>query len=244
MSDIRPGKPKQENPIISILVNIVVPVYIWDQFSGPDKLGPMVALFVGLAFPLSYGAWDFLRNGRKNWISALGIVRLVVVGSFAIAEADGIWFAAAEAAFPALIAVFIAMSMRSDNPMVKMFLYNDTILDISKIENRLQVHGKTFEFQRLMRQVSWLLVFSFALSAVLNFVLARVILKSPAGTEAFSKEFARMTLLSWPVIVVPSLIFMGLALWRLFQGIRKLTGLGFDDIFVGQPAKQSAEGSR
>ena len=232
---------KPENPIISIAVNILVPVYIFDQMSQADKLGPFYAMLLGLAFPLAYGGWDFFKNHRRNWLSALGILRLVMVGSLAVAEADGFWFAVGEAGFPGLIALCIIASMRGKNSIVKSLLYNDNLLSIERIENHLLLHNKQREFQRVMLQVTWLMVTSFVLSAVLNFVLARLILESPAGTEAFNKEYARMTLLSWPVIVIPSMIFMGLALWRMFNGLRKLTGLTFDEIFKTQPPSHGKE---
>jgi hypothetical protein len=68
------------------------------------------------------------------------------------------------------------------------------------------------------------------LSAVLNFVLARIVLKSPAGTSEFTAELGRMTWMSYPVIVVPSMAIMIYILLRLFKGIHRLTGLGIEDI--------------
>jgi hypothetical protein len=66
----------------------------------------------------------------------------------------------------------------------------------------------------------------------LNFTLAKILIKSPSGTEAFTQELARMTALSYPVIALPSTIVMGFALWYLFHSIKKLTGLKMDDLFA------------
>jgi len=71
-------------------------------------------------------------------------------------------------------------------------------------------------------------------SAVLNFWLAIWILKSPSGTPAFNRELGKMTALSYPVIVVPSLLVMTLAVWILIRGLKKITGLQLQDILAEQ----------
>jgi hypothetical protein len=81
---------------------------------------------------------------------------------------------------------------------------------------------------------------SFAFSAVLNFALARWLLRSPTGTPEFNAELAKMNLLSWPVIALPSTAIMMFALWRLLSGITRLTGLPLEEIFHPQPEKKRA----
>jgi hypothetical protein len=61
-------------------------------------------------------------------------------------------------------------------------------------------------------------------------VLAKLIVKSQPGTTAFNEELGRMTALSYPVIVVPSMIIMIATLWYLFNRIRKLTDLDLEQI--------------
>ena len=82
---------------------------------------------------------------------------------------------------------------------------------------------------------SWLLAGSFFLSSTLNFILARMIVRSPAGSIAFNEELGRMTALSYPVIVVPSMAIMIVALWYLLRQIRGLTHLELEQIFHPQP---------
>jgi L-amino acid N-acyltransferase YncA len=72
---------------------------------------------------------------------------------------------------------------------------------------------------------------SFLLSSILNFFLAVFILKSPPGTAEFNAELGKMTALSYPVIVIPSMVVLGLALWKLLSGIKALTGLQLEEIF-------------
>ena len=68
---------------------------------------------------------------------------------------------------------------------------------------------------------------------MLNYGLARYLLKNPPGTEAFNAELGRMHLLSWPVIVLPYMAVTMFVLWRLLNGFTQLTGLQLEEIFQG-----------
>ena len=47
---------------------------------------------------------------------------------------------------------------------------------------------------------------------------------SEPGTTAYTEELGRMTALSYPVIVIPSMVLLIAALWYLFSQIGKITG--------------------
>jgi len=61
-------------------------------------------------------------------------------------------------------------------------------------------------------------------------VLAKIIIVSETGTEAFNQELGTMTLWSYPVIVVPSLIVTFYALYFVINRILKMTGFSFEEI--------------
>ena len=104
---------------------------------------------------------------------------------------------------------------------------------------KIVIRNNENAFDKLLISSTYVLAISFLLSAVLNFILARVILKSPSGSVEFTQELGKMTALSWPVIVIPSTIVMAYALWRLFAGIKRLTGLGMEDVFKTPPPKET-----
>ena len=59
---------------------------------------------------------------------------------------------------------------------------------------------------------------TFLFSSVMNYLLARWVVTSPAGTEAFNNELGRMTLLSYPVIAIPSMLMMMGVMFYLARG--------------------------
>jgi succinate dehydrogenase/fumarate reductase cytochrome b subunit len=222
---------ERENPLVNILFNIVLPAVILAKFSTPERLGPVYGLLVGLAFPLGYGLYDFVRKRKANFFSLLGFFSILLTGSFGLMQLDGIWFAVKEAAVPLLIGLATVVSLKTRYPLVRTLLYNEKVIDVSRVDLELASRGNAAAFDKLLVYTTWLLAASFLLSAILNFGLAVFLLKSPAGSPEFNEELGKMTALSYPVIVLPSMLVTIVALWHLVSGIRKLTGLDLESIF-------------
>ena len=85
-----------------------------------------------------------------------------------------------------------------------------------------------------MANSSYIVAASFFLSSALNYILAKVILVSEPGTPAYTEELGRMTALSYPVIVIPSMILLVTALWYLFGQIGKINGEDLDSFLNHQ----------
>jgi len=221
---------KRESVLLSLGINIAIPAVILMKFSGAGHLGPVGGLVVALAFPLTYGLVDFVRRREWNIVSILGFVSVLLTGGIGLMQLDPRWIAVKEAAVPAVIGIAVVLSLRTRFPIVRTFLYNDKIIRVQDVDEALARRGNLEAFDRTLVMASWMLAASFFVSSVLNFVLAKLIVKSQPGTTAFNEELGRMTALSYPVIVVPSMIIMIAALWYLFHQIRKLTDLDLEQI--------------
>jgi hypothetical protein len=226
---------KRENLLLNLVFNIVVPTLILTKLSTPERLGPVAGLVVALAFPLGYGIWDYVQRRQANFISIIGFASVLLTGGFGLTKVDRSWFAIKEAAVPAVIGLAVWASMKTKRPLVRTMLFNDQVIDVTKVETALAERGNQAAFNRLLLNSSYLLVLSFLLSAILNYGLARYLLKSPVGTPEFNAELGSMNLWSWPVIVVPTMAMTMFALWRLLSGIKTLSGLEFDAIFHAKP---------
>jgi hypothetical protein len=227
---MKEAEPPRESALLSLGVNIAIPAFILMKLSGEQALGPVGGLLVALAFPLGYGAWDFHRRREWNFVSVLGFVSVLLTGGIGLMQLDPKWIAVKEAAVPAVIGIAVMLSLYTRYPIVRTFLYNEKIIRVSEVDLALAERGNHAAFDRTLVHASWMLAASFFLSSVLNFVLAKVIVRSPPGTTAFNEELGRMTALSYPVIVIPSMAIMIAALWYLFSRIRRLTGLELEQI--------------
>ena len=102
---------RPENPWISLLINIAIPAVILMKASGEDRLGPVYGLLVALAFPLAYGLTDLYRRRKVNFISALGVVSILLTGGIGLLQLDPRWIAVKEAAVPLVIGLAVVLSL-------------------------------------------------------------------------------------------------------------------------------------
>ena len=222
--------PKRENLLLNLVFNIVIPTVILTKFSGENQLGPQLGIVVALAFPIVYGVKDYFRLHKINFFSALGVFSVLMTGGMSLLEIDPKYIAIKEAAIPAAFGIATLISLKTKFPLVRVFLFNDMVMKTDEVHSALEQRGVEAEFDRALVIASAMLAGSFFLSSLLNYILARVILVSPPGTEAFNAELGKMTALSFPVIALPAMLVMMAALFYLFRQIKLLTQLELEDI--------------
>ncbi|MDC0980216.1 hypothetical protein OAQ84_00625 [Bdellovibrionales bacterium] len=228
-----------DNPILDILFSVVLPVFALKKLSPIlGENGPLLALLIGLAIPILYGAWDYFARKKTNYLSIFGFVNVLMTGGFALMKLEGFWFAVKEAAFPALIGVAVLISAFSRKPFIKMMACNPNVVDIEQIDANVDSKGNRPAFNRLLKISTMLLAISFFISSLLNFVLAKSIflpissaLSEAEQTVLLSDQIADMTWKGYVVIALPLMLFMIGILAHLFRGIIKLTGLSFSELF-------------
>ncbi len=223
-------KPARPNPLFEIVVTIIVPAVILMQLSGEGRLGPMRALLLALAFPVGFGLWDGWRRRKLNWLSVLGVVSTLLTGGIGLLKLDAQWLAVKEAAIPGLIGLAVLGSNWTSWPLIRVLVFNPTLFDIDRVQAALETRRNVVPFELRLRTGTLLLAGTFFFSAVMNYLLARWVVTSPAGTEAFNEELGRLTLLSYPVIAVPSMLMMMALLFWLARGAKALTGLDLADM--------------
>ncbi|MBU2952926.1 VC0807 family protein [Marinobacter sp. F3R08] len=237
-TDIPDHKPR---PWVDLLVSIIIPSVILMKFSGDEHLGNVNALLLGLAFPLGWGLFELVKYRKKNFIAVLGLISVGLTGGIGLLELDAGWLAIKEAAIPAVIGLAVLASTRTRYPLVRTLLYNPTVLDVEKIHKRLKEHNRVGEFEARLLKASYFFSGTFLFSSIMNYVLAKWIVVSPSGTQAFNEELGRMTLVSYPMIAIPSMIMMMLIFYYLWRTIRRLTGYTLEDVMAPHLAEKEKE---
>ncbi len=232
---------KKENSLLNIGFNILLPILILNK--GKKWFGAYLEphfenvavpiLIIAVLFPVGYFIYDFLTRGKYNLFSILGLISVLMTGGIGIFEIPTKWFAVKEAAIPLLLGIAVVVSLKTPYPLIRTLLYNPEIIDVERVQERLKANQSETKFEKLLIKCTWLLALSFLISGVLNFILARWIVVSPSGSDAFNEEVSKMMAWSWPVIVIPSLIIMMVTLWLLLSGIKKMTGLGLEQVMRG-----------
>lgn len=221
---------KKESFLANLLMNIVIPTLILTKLSSDEYLGATWGLIIALAFPVGYGLRDFIINKKLNIFSALGVVSVLLTGGLSLLKLPPEYFAIKEAAIPGLLGIITLVSIKTRYPLVKVFIYNDKVLKIHKVNAALAQYNTQKQFDRTLINASLLIAGSFFLSSILNYVLAKLILVSPGGTAEFNAELGKMTALSYPVIALPMMMIMMGTLFYVFRSIRLLTHLTLEDV--------------
>ncbi|MFN3579829.1 MAG: VC0807 family protein [Pseudomonas sp.] len=241
MTDAASTTPQHKpRPMIDLLVSILIPSVILMKFSSEEHLGASQALIVALAFPLGWGLFELIRYRKFNFIALLGVISVFLTGGIGLLKLDPQWLAIKEAAVPGVIGLAVLISTRTRFPLIRTLLYNKKVLNVDLIHDRLEERGLVEVFESRLLKATYFLAGTFFFSSFMNYVIAKWIVVSPAGTQAFNEELGRMTLVSYPMIAIPSMIMMMLILFYLWRTIHGLTGLKMEEIVAAQPSDKQA----
>jgi len=220
---------------MDLVFNLLIPVLILKKGDSWLGLDPGVVLMIALAFPIGFGIKDFVVDRKVNIFSVLGFANVLLTGVIGLFELSPGWVAVKEAAVPGVIGIAVVVSMWTPYPLVRTLLYSPKILKIDLIEERLQGRETRTAFDKTLNHATWLLAASFLVSSILNYTLARIMVKtSPAVNKvAFNDEISSMWIWSMVVIVIPSTLVMVFALWKIIHGIKQHTGLTMEEVMVG-----------
>jgi intracellular septation protein A len=223
--------PKQR-PLVDLLISIVIPSVILMKFSGDEYLGATSGLILALAFPLCWGAFEFFKSSKLNYIALLGLVSVGITGGIGLLQLDERWIAVKEAAIPGLIGIAVLASTWTRFSLIKVMIYNPSVLDVDKIEQKLEETRNSDLFEARLLKANYFLSGTFFFSSLMNYILAKSIVTSPTGSAAFNEELGRLTLLSYPVIAIPSALMMMAILYYIWRTVHSMTGLAFDELIA------------
>ena len=221
---------KKESPLVSLLVSIVIPAIILSKFSTEEYLGILPGFLVALSLPVAYAIYNLFVRKETGFIAIIGFVSIFLTGIIGVFEFPTEWLAVKEAAVPLLIGVAVIASLKTPYPLVKKLLFNEEILDLKLIDEKLQENYNAPKLENVLTKATFMVAGSFLLSAFLNFFLTKYIVVSPAGTAQFNEELGTLTAISYPAIALPSTAVMFVALYYIFKQITKLTGLSFEEM--------------
>ena len=228
-SQSAPNKPTN-NTFLELIFNIVVPSLILMKLSGDEYLGTVNGLIVALAFPIGYGIYDFAKQRTFNFISLLGFLSTLLTGMIGLFELGPDWLAIKEAAIPAVIGLVVLVSGFTGKPLLAKLMLNPVMFNLNLIYDTLAQRNQTNTFKAKINRANHLLASTFVFSASANYILAKMIVTSPAGTVEFNEQLGEMTLLSYPVIAIPSLVMLIAIMVYVVKTITQLTGLTFEQV--------------
>lgn len=242
---------KEENPLVNIIVNVLLPTIILAQLSKTDgkfyHIGPAWAMGVALALPLGYGIWHGVKHKALNIFSCVGLGAILLTGLITLY----IWhdesakphvaliFGIKEAIQPLMLGSLFLITRHSANPLFRTFIYNDAIFDIKRIEKSIAEQQLISQYEGLIWKSTLLFFGSFCLSAVMNLGLSYFFLgdldpEAAKWFEAYNEQVSKITIWGFAVIGAPLMVVSGYILWMMVTGLEKLTGLERESILLGR----------
>jgi hypothetical protein len=228
---------RSANSLLDLAVTIVIPSVILMKFSGEADLGSVNALLLALAFPLAWGAFDLIGRRKLNWFALLGLVSVLLTGGIGLLALDPQWLAVKEAAVPGVIGLAVLASTRTRYSLIKTLIYNPALMDVTRVQQQLATRGTTQVFEQRLQTATYMLAGTFFFSSGMNYALATWIVTSPAGSAAFNEELGRLTLMSYPMIAVPSMLMMMAVLLFLARSAQQLSGLKLTDMLLSSSVR-------
>ena len=230
---------KRENLFLSLIFNIFLPVWIlnrggdWIPFSPPE----LYALALALSIPFLYGLRDLIKFRKLNWISLTGLVSIALTGGMALFQAGGIYFAIKEAAIPLVFALISAFSVFLKKPLARLFIFKSLIFDTALIQKKLKERGTERGFSRLMDLSTFGFSGSLCLSAVLNFIIALMVFKTPdphleegLKRQLLNEQVADMNWMGYVFIALPLTLVTGILSYWILRQLKLLTGLSLQEL--------------
>ncbi len=227
---------KQNQSVIesfsSLLTSIIIPTLILMYGRDYFPLSPIQLLLFALTFPASFSVFELYKTKNISFISILGILNVLLTGGIACLSLSQKWIAVKESAIPFCIGLVVIFSTFRKKPMIHILL--SSFLNMDLITQKLNDTNKHKEWLNLCVKSTYLFSASFFISAILNFCLAKYIVVSPTGTDAFNHELGVLTALSYPVIVVPSMVILMGALWYFYRSASSLFSAPLTEFFKSE----------
>lgn len=226
--------PQKNNVFLEIIFNIAIPSLILMKLSVPDYLGAVWGLVVALSFPVGYAIYDFIKVRSLNFFSLLGFMSTLLTGGIALFELGVQWLAIKEAAIPAAIGLVVLISGQFGKPLLAKLVLNSALFKLDVIYDALEKKGNTEKFKQKINYANFILAMTFAFSSVMNYLLAKWIVTSPTGTPEFNEQLGEMTLISYPVIAIPSVVMMFGIIFYVMKIVTRLTDMKFEQVLNGE----------
>ncbi|MDR0679834.1 MAG: hypothetical protein LBF42_02250 [Puniceicoccales bacterium] len=224
------NKSKRGNLCINFGINIFIPAVVMMMFDDWFGISPELALISALSFPLGYGVFDLIKEHKWSLFSTVGFFSVLITGGIGLLKLPREWIATKEASVPMIFFLFIVVSSFSKRTFLEKLLFDENILNSDSVYARLRTEEQKTKLHKVMLRASIILAFSFLLSAVLNFWLAKIVIRSESGSVQFTKELGRMVALSYPIIVIPCTIVLYYMMHYTVKKLECLTGLSADEI--------------
>lgn len=203
-----------------LVATVVLPAFTLLVLAREDRLGPIWGLVLALLPPLVWSVVSMAREGKISVLAVIAVASVLLTGGVGLLRLDSTWYAVKEALVPAVMGMGAMATASTRYAIVAVLL--ERLLDLGKVRDA--AGDRAHEVERSVHVATWRVGGILLATAVVTWFLARWVVVSEGGSEAFADELGRYTLLSVPVLMIPSTIAMAWVLNQVFVVIGDTTG--------------------
>ena len=215
----------------NVLINILLPVVILLTLSDDDRLGPLPALLLAVGIPATYGIWDLFRTRKINASAIMGIISVFLTGVIGVFELSTDLFPIKEALIPLGFALILLVSNRMSLPVVKLLF--DMVQKKDRVEHLVRERGVETQYRAHIERSGAIWAGIMALSGVMKFTLATLVMDAPAGTQEFNTQLAFYELVQIPTSMMVTMVLILSLIWYIAKGTGTLVGLTPSEVLRG-----------
>jgi hypothetical protein len=167
----------------------------------------------------------------------LGIVNVLIGGSFTLLKLEGHWFAIKEAVFPGLIGMFVFLSPYISKPFIESLFLNPEVMNFELIQKTVLERGVKEPLDKLLRLSNQVFAITFFVSGGINYWLALKIfspldpnLSDAIRGQLLNEQLAEMHSKGIMFIAAPSLIITMSLLFYFLNRLELLTGIKKEEL--------------
>ncbi len=245
---------KATQSLLNIILSVLAPVLILDNCSteGPGfwELGTAPALAVALSLPIACGIWSFISNRNVDPITLFGLLGTILTGVVSIYANTGEgaairpdtpwWYAAKEALIALLLGGAMLVSAKSENSMLRAFVYSDALFDIKSIEKAIDDKSKRAEYGHILWKASFYTACSLFVSSAANFGLALYfllpVLELPSAEQPVAYNYAVSSMTWWGYLIIglPLMATIVGVMRYLIRALGEVSGLERERVMMGR----------
>jgi hypothetical protein len=225
------SEKKPSNPLLDLLLTVVVPSFLLDWGSEPQRLGPVWALVCASLIPVMFGIYCWWKKLGFNLFSIIGLAAIVVTGCLGLLKLDAFWVGVKEAAFPVILGILFPLSHRWKQPLVNALLLQPQIVNLKAMNAALKTETQHAAMNGLLKKSAWIICVTFMLSAVVNQVMAmRIVGGTEPGSVPYNQALAKLNWVSLLGIGLPMAVVMVMMMLWFFRQLAQITGLDQSDL--------------
>ncbi|MEM6930397.1 MAG: VC0807 family protein [Myxococcota bacterium] len=210
-----------------LVATVVFPTVVLIGFTGEDWLGPRLGLVVALAAPLGWGIFSMVRDRTVSALAVIALVSVLLTGSVGLLELDPQWFALKEAAVPLVLGGLTMATAHTRFALLPVLF--ERVLDTDRVDEALDTPARD-TFDAASRRGTVLAGGIVAGSALLSWGLARYLVTSPSGSEAFASELGTFTTVSFFAVGVPTTLATAWVLRGVLLQLEDLAGVDIETL--------------